>query len=253
MRKNLTKEKIRKGEAVYGVFVSTWSPTIVEALGHIGFDFVVLDAEHGPMSPESIEHLVRAADCVNITPVVRVAVNIRQNVLRYLDTGALGVMIPLITSKAEAEAVVEAVKYPPEGKRGLAAVRWANYGLTGPLSDYVKQSNQETMVIIQIETLPAIDNLKEILSVTDVDVVFIGPVDLSVAMGHYGEVNHPEVQEKVDYLVREIRASGKVAGTTANSLEIMTKNKERGFRCLTYSVIPMLARSGREYLDIARS
>ena len=252
MRKNLTKEKIKGGKAAYGVFVPMGCPTIVEIIGHIGFDFVIFDAEHGPMTAESCEHMVRAADCVNLTPIIRVAMNIRQNILRYLDTGALGVLMPQISSGAEVETVIESVKYPPEGRRGLAAVRAANYGLTGPLADYVKEANQETMVIIQVETMQAIDNLDEILAVPGTDVIFIGPSDLSSAMGYPGQINHPEVQKMIVYLVNEIRTAGKVAGTIAYDLDTLRRRKERGFKYIVYNIAPMLVKSGREYLAAAR-
>ena len=252
MRKNLTKEKIKEGKKAYGVFVPMWCPAIVEIIGHIGFDFVILDAEHSPMSAESCEHMVRAADCVNITPIIRVGMNIRQNILRYLDIGALGVLMPQINSKAEVETVIESVKYPPEGRRGLAGVRAANYGLTGSLGDYVKEANRETMVIVQVETMQAVGNLKEILAVPGTDVIFIGPSDLSSAMGYPGQVNHPEVQKMIVYLVDEIRTAGKAAGTTAYDLDTLKRCKERGFQYIAYSVGPMLAKSGREYLEAAR-
>ena len=253
MRKNLTKEKIKQGKIAYGVFVSMWSPPIVEIIGHIGFDFVILDGEHSPISAESCEHMIRAADCANITPITRIGMNIRQNILRYLDIGALGVLMPQINSKAEVETVIESVKYPPEGKRGLAGVRAANYGLTGSLGDYVKEANQETMVIIQVETMQAVDNLKEILSVPGTDVVFIGPTDLSSAMGYPGQTTHPEVQKMITYLVKEIRAAGKAAGTVAYNLDTLRTCKERGFQYIAYNIAPMLAKSGREYLEVARS
>jgi len=252
MRKNLTKEKIKEGKKAYGVFVPMWCPAIVEIIGHIGFDFVILDAEHSPMSAESCEHMVRAADCVNITPIIRVGMNIRQNILRYLDIGALGVLMPQINSKAEVETVIESVKYPPEGRRGLAGVRAANYGLTGSLGDYVKEANRETMVIVQVETMQAVGNLKEILAVPGTDVIFIGPSDLSSAMGYPGQVNHPEVQKMIVYLVDEIRTAGKAAGTVAYDLDTLRKCKERGFQYIAYNVGPMLAKSGREYLEAAR-
>ena len=252
MRKNLTKEKIKAGKTAYGVFVPMWCPNIVEIVGHIGFDYVILDAEHGPMAAENCEHMVRATDCVNITPIIRVAMNIRQNILRYLDTGALGVLMPQINSRAEIEAVIESVKYPPEGRRGLAAVRAANYGLTGSLGDYVKEANQETMVIVQVETMQAIDNLGEILAAPGTDVIFIGPSDLSSAMGYPGQINHPEVQKMIGYLVKEIRAAGKAAGTVAYDLDTLRKCKERGFQYITHGILPMLVKSGREYLEIAR-
>jgi len=252
MRKNLTKDKIKEGKKAYGVFVPMSCPTIVEIIGHIGFDFVILDAEHSPISAESCEHMVRAADCVSITPIIRVGVNIRQNILRYLDIGALGVLMPQINSKAEVETVIESVKYPPEGRRGLAGVRAANYGLTGSLDAYVKEANRETMVIVQVETMQAIDNLKEILAVPGTDVIFIGPSDLSSAMGYPGQVNHPEVQKMIVYLVDEIRKAGKVAGTVAHDLDALRRCKERGFQYIAYNVGPMLVKSGREYLEAAR-
>jgi len=252
MRKNLTREKIKAGETAYGVFVPLWSPTIIEIIGHIGFDFAILDAEHGPMGVESCEHMVRAADTVNITPIIRVAMNIQQNILRYLDIGALGVHLPLINTKADAESVVRAVKYPPEGKRGLASVRAANYGLTGSLGDYVREANRELLIAIHVETMQAVDNLKDILSVADLDVIFIGPTDLSSAMGYTGQIKHPDVQKMIEYLVGEIRAAGKAAGTIAYDLDTLRKCQERGFQYIAYNVIPMIARSGREYLQAAR-
>jgi len=253
MRENLTKKKIKEGKTAYGVFVSMWSPPIIEIIGRIGFDFVILDAEHSPMGAESCEHMVRAADCVNITPIIRVGMNIRQNILRYLDIGALGVQMPMINSKAEAEAVIESVKYPPEGKRGLAGVRAANYGLTGSLGDYVKEANRETLVVVQVETVQAAENIKEILAVPGPDVIFIGPADLSSAMGYPGQVTHPEVQKMIVHLVGEIRAAGKAAGTVAYNLDTLRTCKERGFQYIAYNVGPMLVKSGREYLEVARS
>ncbi|HEY81798.1 MAG TPA: hypothetical protein G4O01_00725 [Dehalococcoidia bacterium] len=252
MRKNLTKEKIQRGEIACGVFVPLYSPTIVEILGHIGFDFVIFDAEHGPMGVESCEHMVRAADTVNITPIIRVAMNLQQNILRYLDIGALGVQMPMINSKEDAENVVRSVKYPPEGRRGLAGVRAANYGLTGPLSDYVKEANRETMVIVHVETMQAVENLKETLTVPGIDVIFIGPTDLSSAMGYPGQVKHPEVQGMIERLIKQIRAAGKVAGTIAYDLDTLRRCKELGFRYIVYGVGPMIVKSGREYLQVAR-
>ncbi len=252
MRKNLTKEKIKAGETAYGVFVNMGCPTIIEIIGLIEFDFAIIDAEHGPMGVETCEHMVRAADNVNITPIIRVAVNIRQNILRYLDIGGLGVHIPMVNAKADAESVVQAIKYPPEGGRGLAGVRAANYGLTGPLGDYVKEANRETLVIVAVETMEAVGNLKDILSVSGIDIIFIGPTDLSSAMGYPGQVNHPEVQKMIGDLVKKIRAAGKAAGTVAYDLDTLRKCKERGFQYIAYSVGPMIVRAGREYLQVAR-
>ena len=253
MRKNLTKAKLMEGKTTYGVFVGMNCPPIVEILGHIGFDFVIIDAEHSPLTPESCEQMVRAADCVNITPIIRVAMNFRQNILRYLDIGALGIQIPQINSRIEVEDAIDSVKYPPEGERGLAANRANDYNLTKPLTEYVKEANRETMTVIQIETLDAVKNIKEILAVSTADVFFIGPTDLSTVMGYPGQTNHPEVQKMIAYLVGEIKAAGKVAGTTAYDIETLKKCQERGFKFICYKIGPMIVKSGKQYLEAARS
>ena len=252
MRKNLTKAKIKAGEVTYGVFIPFSSPNIVEIIGFLGFDFVIIDAEHGPMGPDGCEHMVRAADYSNITPIIRVAVNTQQNILRYLDIGALGVQMPMINTKEEAEKVVRSVKYPPLGSRGLAGMRASHYGLTGLIGDYVKEANEETLIIVHVETMQAVENLAETLTVPDIDVVFIGPTDLSSAMGYPGQIQHPEVQAMIEKLVMQINKAGKVAGTIALDLDTLRKSKERGFQYIAYSVSPMIVKSAQEYLKVAR-
>ena len=251
MHKNQAKEKLLGGDTIYGVFCNFYSPMIVELIGHIGFDFVLIDAEHGPAGVESCEHMVRAADSVGVPVFIRVAMNIRQNILRYLDTGAQGIQLPMVNTRAEAEAAVQAMKYPPQGKRGLAAMRAADYGLKMSLKDYTLMANQETLVVTQIETVEAMNNLNDILDVDGIDVFFIGPTDLSTSMGYTGQANHPEVQAAIDKLVREIRAAGKISGTVAYNDEALAKAKERGFQYIVHNVIPMMAKSGQEYLKLA--
>jgi 4-hydroxy-2-oxoheptanedioate aldolase len=252
MRKNLTKEKIQAGETAYGVFVNVSNPSIVEIIGHLGFDFALIDAEHGPMGLESCEEMIRAADAANTTPLVRIAMNIQQNILRFLDMGALGVQLPLLNNKADVENVVRSVKYRPEGRRGLAGVRANSWGLAGPLGDYVQEANRQTLVIVQIETMEAVENLQEILTVPNVDVVFIGPNDLSQAMGYPGQTKHPEVQKMVERLAKEIHAAGKATGTVAYDAETLKLRKEQGFKFIVYNVVAMIVKSGREYLQLAR-
>ncbi len=252
MRKNLTKEKIKSGETACGVFINVACPSLVEVIGLIGFDFVLIDAEHGPMDIETCENMVRAADNVNITPLIRIAMNNQQNVLRYLDIGTLGVQMPMLNNKADVESAVRSVKYPPEGRRGLAGVRADGWGIARPLSEYVPEANRETMVIAQVETMEAVKNLKDFLTIPEIDVVFIGPTDLSSAMGYPGQVKHPEVQEMIDKLVKEIKAAGKAIGTVAYDIDTLKKCKEQGFQFIVYNVVPMIVKSGREYLQIAR-
>ena len=252
MRKNLTKEKIKAGQTAYGVFVNISCPSLVEVIGLLGFDFALFDTEHGPMDIETCEHMVRAADSVNITPLIRVAINIQQNILRYLDIGTLGVLMPMLNNKADFESVVRSVKYRPEGRRGLAGVRANGWGIPAPLSDYVQEANRETMVITQVETMEAVENLKDMLTIPEIDIIFIGPTDLSSAMGFPGQVKRPEVQQMIDKLVKEIHAAGKAAGTIAYDLDTLRKRKEQGFQFIVYNVVPMIVKSGREYLQVAR-
>lgn len=252
MRKNLTKEKILAGETAYGVFINIPSPAIVEIAGHLGFDFALIDAEHGPMGLETCEQMIRAADVVNTTPLVRVAMNIQQNILRYLDMGALGVQLPLLNNKADVENVVRSVRYRPVGRRGLAGVRANNWGMWGPMAEYVEEANRQNLVIVQIETLEAVENLKEILTVPGIDIVFIGPSDLSAAMNYTGQQNHPEVQKMIAKLVEEIHAAGKATGTIAYDADTLKLRKEQGFKFIVYNAVTMMVKSGREYLKMAR-
>lgn len=252
MRKNITKEKLLKGESAFGVFCGINAPAIVEMMGVVGFDFVLIDGEHGPMDLETCEHMIRASDVVGITPITRIAMNVRQNILRYLDAGALGVLIPMVNTKAEAQAVVDAVKYPPVGKRGLAGVRANMFGLTGSLTDYVTQSNQETLVITQVETLEAVKNLPEMLQVQGIDCVFVGPTDLSTAMGYPGQTAHPEVEAMIQKLVKQITSAGKPAGTIAYDLDTLKRRKEQGFTFISAGVNPLLVKASRDYLAAAK-
>lgn len=253
MYKNQAKKKLLGGDTIYGVFCNLYSPMIVELIGHIGFDFVLADAEHGPSEVESCEHMVRAANSAGVPIFIRVAMNIQQNILRYLDTGAQGIQLPMVNTRAEAEAVVQAVKYPPQGRRGLAATRAADYGLKMSLEDYTIMANEETLVVVQLETIEAMDNLGDMLSVEGIDVFFIGPNDLSTSMGYIGQVNHPKVQAAIKRLVEEIHAAGKVAGTTAYNDKALARAKEQRFQYIVYNVIPMMVKSGQEYLKMAHN
>ena len=252
MRKNLVKEKIKAGQPAFGAFLNFNAPAAVEIMGYCGVDFVIMDCEHGSMSPAQAEEMIRAADVVGITPITRIAENIQQNILRYLDAGALGVQMPMINTKADAEAVVRSVKYWPLGKRGLAGTRAAAFGLVAPLSEYVKQSNDETLIITHVETMDAVQNLDQMLQVPEIDVVFIGPTDLSQAMGYPGKPNEPEVQAMIDRLIKQIQESGKAVGTIVSSGEQAKKLVDRGILYLANTGVTLLATATRQYMKAAR-
>ncbi|MCL4535116.1 MAG: aldolase/citrate lyase family protein [Bacteroidetes bacterium] len=253
MRENPLKKKLKAGEVAIGAFQNFNSPEATEIVGLIGFDFVIFDAEHGPMNEESCLGMLRAAEVTGITPIVRIAMNIRQNILRYLDAGAMGVQIPMVQTKEEARAVVDAVKYPPVGLRGLAGVRSARWGLTQSLGDYVKQANEQTMVITHVENLAAAKELPRMLEIPEIDVIFVGPTDLSSSMGLHGQLNHPEVVAMVEKLAKQIRDGGKAAGTIAGDPATFKRVKDQGFQYIAANVGGMIAKAGRDYLAATRA
>jgi len=218
-------------------------------LGIMGYDFAIIDAEHGPMDVESCEHMVRAADAADIVPVVRVAVNLQQNILRYLDAGALGVQVPMVNSKEEMERVVASTKYPPQGRRGLAATRASGYGAGIGLAEYVRMANEETLVVVQVETREALANVEEIAAVELVDVVFLGPTDLSAALGHPGQATHPEVLVAIEEAGKTILVAGKSVGTISRDPGAYVYWRERGFQYLATGLTSFIADAGQAYIQ----
>ena len=253
MRTNPIKQRLRAGQASIGVFQNVVSPSISELFGLVGFEFICIDAEHGPMAVESCEAMIRAADAAGVPAIVRIAENTPQNILRYLDAGALGVQIPMVNTAEQAQAVVSAVKYPPVGRRGLAAVRANGWGLAGNLGDYTRQANAETLVVVQVETTQAIENLDAILAVEGVDVVFLGPTDLSTSLGYPGEPNRAEVQEVIGSLVKRIHAAGRASGTIAYDSAAIDRVKQRGVQYILGGLVPLLVSASRSYLAEVRA
>ena len=252
MKKNPIKEKLRAGEAAVGVFCNLPSPAAAEMLGIAGFDFIIIDAEHSPVDMDTCEHMVRAADAAGMAAMVRVALNLPQNILRYLDTGVAGVQIPMVNTREEAEMVVAATKYPPLGRRGLAAHRATRYGMNIDLAEYVRTANEETLVVVQIETKEALARVEEIASVDLVDLVFLGPTDLSTAMGYPGRPTHPDVLAAIEQAGQAIVGAGKAAGTIAGSPEAYEHWRSRGFQYLCTGLTNFIASASQAYLKGVR-
>jgi len=215
MRQNELKRKLQRGETVFGPFMCYSGGSFVEIAGMAGFDFVIVDLEHGPISVETAEELCRAAQSTGVSPIVRVRKNDGPQIQRALDIGSAGVQVPQIETRADAEAVVKSAKYGPLGTRGLSfytrAGDWAMHGVAG----YAEHLNAEQLVVIHIEGQRGLQNLDEIISVPHIDVVFLGPYDLSNSFGVPGQVNDPRVIHGMEMAVARIRAAGKAAGTYA--------------------------------------
>jgi 4-hydroxy-2-oxoheptanedioate aldolase len=233
---NTLKQKLEKGEMALGPFMKFSDPAAVEIAGLAGFDFVIIDMEHGPISYERAQDLIRAAELRNITPVIRVPENTEIYIQRALDIGAKAVQVPQVSTVKDAEAVAKSSRFFPEGARGACRyVKAANYSST-PKAEYFSQANNEVLTIIHIEGLEGISNLPEIVKVPGIDIIFLGPYDLSQSCGVPGQVDHPEVVLKMTEAVELARKQGKMVGTFVESPESAAKWFKLGVQYLSYSV-----------------
>lgn len=231
MRKNRVKEALQKGEAVMGPFIMLPSPALVEIAGYAGFDFAVIDMEHGPTGFETAEQMCRAADASGIVSFVRVPENRPTHVLRALEIGAMGVVVPLVRTREEAQEVVSAGKYHPMGSRGFAPItRGANYGAMGGVNQVFKTANSETVLAVQIEDKFGVENAEAICSVDGIDVVFIGPGDLSQSLGVPGRFDDPALAEATERVIKTCLAHGKIPGIFEGDPERARQWVERGVR-----------------------
>ncbi|MBI2872393.1 MAG: hypothetical protein HYY00_04295 [Chloroflexi bacterium] len=210
LRPNQVKASIHAGKKVYGFTLPFSCAPIVEMMGHLGFDFVMVDAEHGPFTPESAEDMFRAADASGLTPLVRVPNKEESTILRFLDRGAAGIQAPHVNTRAEAEQVVQAVKYFPLGKRGLGSHRAGTFDTALSRAQYVERANSETMIIVQLEEVEALNNLDSILKVDQIDAFAFGANDLSQSMGFPGDASNPKVVEAIRKASDKIRAAGRL-------------------------------------------
>jgi 4-hydroxy-2-oxoheptanedioate aldolase len=218
MPTNKMKQKLAAGEPVFGLSVMIPSPQIVEMAGRLGFDWVLIDFEHGAISPETLQAMVMAAETSGITPVARPATHREEEITRLLDAGVLGLQVPRVNTAEEAAAIVAAVKFHPLGQRGLAVgTRAAQYGIGLSQAQFVAQANDATLVCVQLEEPQALDNLEAICAVKGVDVVFVGPSDLSQSLGFPGQHDAAPVQEAMRQAFSRIVAAGRKAGTTAEA------------------------------------
>lgn len=214
------KQRLKNGDVVLGTFNIIPSPSVVEAIGYGGLDFIIIDTEHGPVSIESAENLVRAAELAGLAPIIRVSHNESHMILRALDIGAHGVQVPHVSMRKEAESVVEYAKYHPEGRRGFSPfTRAAKYGVEA--KGHAAKSNENVIVVVNVEGIEGIKNLNKIADVPDIDVIFIGPCDLSQSLGKPGDVYDPEVIKHIRHSAGVIRNKGKACGAFAQDLKYL--------------------------------
>jgi 4-hydroxy-2-oxoheptanedioate aldolase len=252
MRSNSVKARLRAGETVYGCFTRTTDAALVEFLALQGWDFLVFDGEHGPLDTLTLENLLRAAEARGATALARVANNAPHRILQYLDAGALGLHVPIVNSAAEAEAAVQAIKYPPRGMRGLAGVRANAFGMEGPLAEYVAQANAETLCVLHIETGRAVEQIEAIAAVPDLDVLFIGTTDLSSDLGIPGQFDHPRLLAAIDRVAMAAQGAGVTLGTILRAPEQAAVWRARCARYFVVTLEAVLGPASRSFLNTAR-
>ena len=207
-RENALKRRLAAGKKALGCWLFSGDPTAAEIIGHAGYDFVLIDHEHGPGDPLSAVTLLRALSASPSTVLMRVAWNDPVRIKRALDIGVEGIMVPMVETADQARAAVAACRYPPAGLRGCASsvVRASDYGIADDA--YLARANDEIVVMCQIESGLAVDNVAEIAAVDGVDVLFIGPNDLAASVGHPGDTMHADSRALITRAEDAIQAAG---------------------------------------------
>ena len=232
--RNRAKQALKSGHSLLGVMVvEVRQPSIMQILANAGYDIAIIDNEHGPFSIETIADLSRAARWVGITPIVRVPDLAYPYLAQSLDSGAQGVMLPRIYTAEQVEQAVQIMKYPPIGQRGCAFNRGHSDFKSLPVKEGTAEANEETMLVVQIETKEAVDDVEAIISVPGVDVALVGPGDLSIALGVPGQMNAPILHKVIEKVIDACQKKGVYPAIHINALEDSTYWAKRGMRLVS--------------------
>ena len=246
LRVNRAKQKLANGDIVTIVSGIT-HPDDIDAVGPLGFDGIWLEGEHGATDASDLGNLTRACDIWGMTSVARINLNEQGLIYRTLDRGAQAIVVPHVNNASEARNVVEGGKFTPNGKRGMFTSR---QGLG--VSNYFDNANDQSMLIVLIEDIIAWENLDEIIAVDDIDVFFVAPSDFASSMGHMGDIQHPDVQEKINDSISRITAAGRNAGALATN-ENVARYTEMGVRFFMTGAGPWIASGFNEFVANANA
>jgi 4-hydroxy-2-oxoheptanedioate aldolase len=241
IRVNTAKQKLQNNQVVTTISGLQDADTI-DFLGPMGFDAAWIECEHGPVDWDQLGDMTRACDLWGLTSVTRVNSNEPWLITRTLDRGSMGIVVPHVNNRTAAEQAMQSAKYAPLGYRGMFGGR-QSYGVI----DYLHQANDQTMVIVLLEEVEALENLDEILKVDNIDVFFVAPSDLAQTMGHIGNTGHPEVQSAIDDALSRIVSAGRTAGTLVNESNLVSY-VDKGARFLMTSWNAWVAKGAAEFL-----
>lgn len=245
---NRIKHALRAGHSVIGTMIAEFrQPSVVQLLANAGFDFVIIDNEHGAFNIETIADLARTAIHVGVTPIVRIPDLAYPYIAQSLDAGAQGIMAPRISSAQQVREVLQMMKYPPLGRRGSALSRGYTQFRGGPVVETMASVNEETMLIVQVETRGAVDNIAEIVATPGVDVTLIGPNDLSIALDVPGQQDHPTMQAAIQKMINACQQHDVFPAIHINDLKLAAHWAKQGMRLVSSNAeIGLLVKAGQE-------
>lgn len=221
MRTNKLKKNIREGRPSLGLSISSWAhPDLAEYLGYQGWDFVWMDVEHGSYTLADIANIARACDAAGISSMARIGKpNSPSDLLGFMETGIQGIVMPHVHSREDVELMVEGVKYHPVGKRSAGAMRAGSFGVGMNAAELYRKANEESLIVALVEDMQGIENVDDIVSVPELDVLLVGPGDLALSMGLAGQKGNPDVASAVRHAEARAKAAGKATMRLVNTPE----------------------------------
>ena len=233
-RENKLKKALNSNKTVIGTWSSLSSPNVINVLGTTKLDFVVIDMEHGSMSFETVENMVRSAEATDISPIVRVWDGNEQTLLRALETGARSIMVPHVSTAKNAERIARCCKYYPDGNRGLSPYTRLHDFTHENISDSLINENNETLVGILVEGREGLSNLEEIVKVKGIDLIYLGLFDICQSIGLPGQLDHPKVLREIERCCELIQSNGIAAGSMSINIEYIYMLKELKYQFIAY-------------------
>lgn len=239
-------EKSRLKSPLRGTFLSLGSPLLARMAAQIGFDWILIDLEHGACTEAGLQNMLLAVEGTSCAPIVRVVSNDQDHIKRALDLGATGIMVPYVSTAEEATRAVASTRYPPHGSRGVASSTIATgFGLS--MNEYHANAIERTTVIVQIETVEGVRNIDQIAAVSGVDVIFVGPLDLSYNLGCPKQYDHPDFLAALEKIVTTCRHRGMATGILSNE-KMAQQHLAQGFNFLAVGSDALAARNGLQHL-----